>query len=423
MSHASPLLDELAWRELLYQSTDGLAAHLSTGSVTAYCGFDATGPSLHVGHLVPVMSLVRLQRFGVRPVALVGGGTALIGDPSGRTAERLLQTRETIEENARKIHAQLERFLDFSGPSAAIMRNNLDWLGKLGAIDFMRDIGKHFTVNYMMGKESVKARMEAGISYTEFSYMLLQAYDYLELHRREGVTLQVGGSDQWGNITAGMELIRRIAGGEAHALTMPLVTTASGVKFGKTEAGTSVWLDPAQTSPYKFFQFWIQTDDRDAGRYLRYFTLLPREEVEALDRETAEHPERRAAQQALAVHMTALAHGEEAARTAAEVSGLLFGGGDPQSLSAAALEALRHEVPFVEVDMNAALDANDLFTAAGLTASKGAARRLLEQGGMYVNGRRLTAAERSVGRDALLHGRYLLLRKGARDYALVGVRG
>src|SRR5688572_14765181 len=283
MTHASTLLDELAWRELLYQHTDALAAHLDAGPVSAYCGFDPTGPSLHVGHLVPVMTLVHLQRHGHRPIALVGGGTGMIGDPSFRNAERPLASAEVVEDNTRRIRAQLERFLDFTGPTAARMRDNADWLLQLGAVDFMRDVGKHFTVNYMMAKESVKARLEDGISYTEFSYMLLQAYDYLELHRREGVTLQVGGSDQWGNITAGMELIRRVEGHESHALTVPLVTTAAGTKFGKTEAGTSFWLDPDRTSPYQFYQFWINADDRDLHKYLRFFTLLPREQVEELD--------------------------------------------------------------------------------------------------------------------------------------------
>jgi tyrosyl-tRNA synthetase len=426
MTHApdrtSTLLEELAWRELLYQQTDGLENHLKGGPVAAYCGFDATGPSLHVGHLVPVMALVRLQRHGHRPIALVGDGTAMIGDPSGRSAERPLQTEEVIDENARQIHRQLERFLDFSGPTAARMRKNGEWLRSLAAIEFMRDVGKHFTVNYMMAKESVKARLDAGISYTEFSYMLLQAYDYLELHRREGVTLQVGGSDQWGNITAGMELIRRIVGREAHALTLPLVTTATGAKFGKTEAGTSIWLDARMTSPYKFYQFWINTDDRDVGRYLRYFTLLERETVETLDRATMETPERREAQQTLARDVTSRAHGEEAARAAAEVSALLFGKADPEAMSAAAFETLRDEVPFAQLPlMSADLDVLELFTTAGLTASKGAGKRLLEQGGMYVNGRRLSPTDRSVGESALLEGKYLLLRKGAREYALVAL--
>ncbi len=421
VSDHKQVLDELAWRGLLHQYTEGLGESLASGPITAYCGFDPSAPSLHVGSLVPVMGLVHLQRAGHRPIALVGAGTGMIGDPSGKRTERLLMTPEMVEANAAGIHHQLERFLDFTGPTAARMRNNADWLLPLTAIGFMRDVGKHFTVNYMMQKESVKARLDEGISYTEFSYMLLQAYDYLELHRREGCTLQVGGSDQWGNITAGMELIRKVVGAETHALTYPLVTSASGAKFGKTEAG-AVWLDAELTSPYKFFQFWINVDDRDVGRFLRFFTLLPRRTIEQLDGETAGQPERRAAQQALAQEVTARVHGEAAARVAAEVSALLFGKGDPKALSLEALQALADEVPFARVSFDGAgIDVLELFASAKLVASKGAARRLLEQGGLYVNGDRLSAADQTLGRERLLPGGHLLLRKGARDYALVRV--
>ena len=421
------LLDELAWRGLLNQYTEGLPEWLERGAVTAYCGFDPSAPSLHVGNLVPVMGLVHLQRAGHRPIVLVGGGTGMIGDPSGKTAERQLNSPDVVAENTRAIRSQLERFLDFSGTQGrpgAIMRDNAEWLLTIGAVEFMRDVGKHFTVNYMLQKESVKSRMEAGISYTEFSYMLLQAYDYLELHRREGATLQLGGSDQWGNITAGVELIRRTEGHESHALTLPLVTTAAGTKFGKTEAG-AVWLDPARSSPYRMYQFWINTDDRDVGRYLRFFTLLGREEIESLECEVAEHPERRAAQQALADDVTARVHGAGAARAAAEVSALLFGKGEARSLSPEALEALAAEVPFVELPApeGETIDVLELFVAAKLAQSKGAARRLLEQGGLNVNGRRLGASDRAVAREELLPDGHLLLRKGARDYALVRVVG
>jgi tyrosyl-tRNA synthetase len=419
VSDHKPVLDELAWRGLIHQYTEGLAESLAAGPVSAYCGFDPSAPSLHVGSLVPVMGLVHLQRSGHRPIALVGAGTGMIGDPSGKRTERQLLTPDMVEANAAQIHEQLERFLDFTGPAAARMRNNAEWLLPLTAIGFMRDVGKHFTVNYMMQKEAVKTRLEDGISYTEFSYMLLQAYDYLELHRLEGCTLQVGGSDQWGNITAGIELIRKMAGASAHGLTYPLITTASGTKFGKTEAG-AVWLDANQTSPYQFFQFWINIDDRDVGRFLRIFTLLPRKTIEELDRETAEHPERRGAQQALANEVTARVHGEEAARVAGEVSALLFGKGDPKSLSAKALQALAKEVPFVRLSSDGAgVDVLELFTRAKLVASKGAARRLLEQGGLYVNGDRLSADDKTLGGDRLLPGGHLLLRKGAREYALV----
>ncbi|HEX5410182.1 MAG TPA: tyrosine--tRNA ligase [Gemmatimonadaceae bacterium] len=424
MSSTTSVLDELAWRGLVYQHTDGLAERLGTGPIAAYCGFDPTAPSLHVGNLVPVMGLAHLQRHGHRPIALVGGGTGLIGDPSGKSAERQLHAREIVEANARAIRAQLEHFLDFTGANAAIMPDNAEWLLSLGAVDFMRDVGKHFTVNYMMQKESVKARMDAGISYTEFSYMLLQAYDYLELHRRHGATLQIGGSDQWGNITAGIELIRRVAGAESHALTLPLVTTAAGAKFGKTEAG-AVYLDPARTSPYRMYQFWINTDDRDVGKYLRYFTLLARADIDALDQAVREHPERREAQQALARDMTSRVHGADAARAAEEVSTLLFGKRDPRELSAAALEALMREVPCVEVAMpeSGAFDTLDLFVSGGLATSRGAARRLLEQGGLSVNGNRLGTDARAVAATGALGGRYLLLRKGAKEYCLVKIRG
>ena len=420
----TPLLAELSWRGLLYQHTEGLDAALSAGLV-AYCGFDPTAPSLHVGSLVPVMGLVHLQRTGHVPIALVGGGTGMIGDPSGKSTERQLQTRETIEANSRAIGAQLARFLDFSGPAAAIMGDNAEWLLPLGAVEMLRDIGKHFTVNYMLAKESVKARLEGGISFTEFSYMLLQAYDYLQLHQRHGATLQICGSDQWGNITAGIELIRRVTGHESHALTLPLVTTAGGTKFGKTEAG-AVYLDPAMTSPYKFYQFWINADDRDVSRWLRFFTLLDRATIEALDHETREHPERRAAQRTLAEDMTSRVHGDEALRTAGEVSALLFGGSDPSGLSVQALDALAAEIPFARARWTRA-DASadgrsfglqEALVAAGLASSKSDARRTIQQGGVSVNGVR-ASGDAPVVPAQCLHGSYVLLKKGARNYALL----
>ena len=418
--HASqPLLDELTWRGLVYQHTDGLADALNGGSVSVYAGFDPTGPSLHVGHLVPVMGLAHLQRAGHRPIALVGGGTGLIGDPSGKTTERQLSSAEEVARNARGLEEQLRLFLDFAGPSAARMRDNAAWLCKLGAVDFMRDVGKHFTVNYMLAKESVQSRIEGGISFTEFSYMLLQAYDFLELHRREGVTLQIGGSDQWGNITAGLELIRRVEGTTAHGLTMPLVTTASGSKFGKTESG-AVWLDPKRTTPYKFYQFWINVDDRDVGRYLRYFTLLPRTRIEELDAALAAAPEKREAQQTLARDVTSRVHGDEAASVAEEVSRVLFGKAEPASLSERVLDALSEEVPFTAVAT--APTVADALVTLKLVASKSAVRRLIEQGGVYVNGERATAAT-DLASVRPLAGGYHLLRKGAREYGLVRVGG
>jgi tyrosyl-tRNA synthetase len=430
MQTTGGVLDELRWRGLVHQHTDGTADALAAGPISAYIGFDPTGSSLHVGSLVPIMVLVHLQRHGHRPIALVGGGTGMIGDPSGKSSERQLLTSEQVAVNARVIRAQLERFLTFTGPSAARMRDNAEWLTPLHLVDFLRDTGKHFTVNYMLQKESVRSRMEAGISFTEFTYMLLQAYDFLELRRRDGVTLQLGGSDQWGNITAGIELIRRVDGAEAHALTMPLVTTSSGAKFGKTEAG-AVWLDADRTSPYAFYQFWLGTEDADAGRYLRYYTLLSREEIESLDAETASAPERRTAQQALARDVTRRVHGEAALAAAEQVSTFFFGGLEAAALSEDALAVLRAEAPFAEVERDALVsetdparfDAFKLLVASGLAASNGAAKRLLEQGGVSVNKRKLAAADRHMpASDVLLRGGHVVVGKGKRDYALLRVR-
>ena len=415
MQAKNSLLDELSWRGMIYQHTDGLADALATGEVSAYVGFDPTAPSLHLGHLVPVMGLAHLQRAGHRPVALVGGGTGMIGDPSGKTSERPLASIEEIEANSRSIEKQLEQFLDFTGPRAARMRDNAAWLRPLKAVEFMRDVGKHFTVNYMLAKDSVQSRIEGGISFTEFSYMLLQAYDFLELNRREGVTLQMGGSDQWGNITAGLELIRRVEGKTAHALTMPLVTTVTGSKFGKTEEG-AVWLDPGRTSPYKFYQYWINVDDRDTGKYLRLFTLLSRKEIEALDKLIETAPEKRGAQQALAREVTARVHGDEAARVAEGVSQVLFGKADPTTLTEPVLKALSQEVPFAEAHETPGL--LDALVTLKLAASKSAAKRLVEQGGVSLNGRRANA-DTDLANAKPLVGRYYLIRKGARDYGLL----
>jgi tyrosyl-tRNA synthetase len=424
------VLNELQWRGLVAQHTDGVPAALAAGPVSAYIGFDPTGSSLHVGSLIQIMILVHLQRAGHRPVALVGGGTGMIGDPSGKTVERQLLTPEQVADNVASIRAQLEHFLDFEGPSAARMRDNSTWLGDVHLIPFLRDIGKHFTVNYMLQKESVRSRMDAGISFTEFSYMLLQAYDFLELRRRDGVTLQLGGSDQWGNITAGIELIRRVDGAEAHGLTVPLVTTSTGTKFGKTEAG-AVWLDAARTSPYAFYQFWRSTDDADVGRYLRYYTLLSHGEIEALEAATASAPEQRAAQTALARDVTRRVHGAPALEAAEQVSTFFFGGLDPRELTDDAFRILRAEAPFTEVDAASvasesdasSFDAFKLLTASGLAASNGAAKRLLEQGGVSVNKRKIGAAERLVPREgALLRGGHVVVGKGKRDYAVLRVR-
>ncbi|HXT14531.1 MAG TPA: tyrosine--tRNA ligase [Gemmatimonadaceae bacterium] len=423
-SHA--LLDDLQWRGLLYQSTEEVGDLLNSGPISGYIGFDPTAPSLHIGTLLVIMLLVRLQRHGHRPVALAGGGTGLIGDPGGKTSERPLSDAATVAANAESIRRQLERFLDFSGSNAARMVNNAEWLVELRAVDFMRDVGKHFTVNYMLQKDSVQGRMEAGISYTEFSYMLLQAYDFLELRRRHDVRLQMGGSDQWGNITAGIELIRRTTGQDAHAITSPLVTTSAGTKFGKTEAG-AVWLDASLTTPYKFYQFLITADDRDAGRYLRYFTLLDRPTIEELDRATAEQPEKREAQRVLAREVTTIVHGERAVTAASEVSELLFGGKEPQSLSREALQALALEIPVFTLEPKDEPTTYDVLEATlvgpdALFSSKADMRRMLQQGGVYLNGRRLSPEREPLKKEDRLGGEFVLVRKGARSYGLVKVK-
>jgi len=418
------LLEELRWRGMIHQHTDGLADALGRGMVSGYAGFDPTASSLHVGHLMPVMGLVHLQRHGHRPVFLAGGGTGMIGDPSGKSVERPLLTLDEIAANTEQIRAQLERFVDTSGKNGAIVDNNAKWLAGLKAIDFMRDVGKHFTVNYMMQKESVKARLEGGLSYTEFSYMLLQAYDFLQLHDRYDVSLQVGGSDQWGNITAGIELIRRAKSAEAHALTFPLLTTASGTKFGKTEAG-ALWLDAERTSPYQFYQFWVNTDDRDVARMLRYFTLLDRREIDRLDAATKEKPEAREGQRALARDVTGRVHGEQELKAVEEVSQLLFGKGDPKGLSRDALRLLEREIPTFTIE-GGELEPQAVINAlvgegTALFKSRREAKQAVEQGGVYLNGERLGADRGVIRPDELLDGKYLLVRKGARSYGLVRV--
>jgi tyrosyl-tRNA synthetase len=425
-SHA--LLDDLQWRGLLHQHTDEVAEALHSGPITGYIGFDPTAPSLHIGNLLVIMLLVRLQRHGHRPVALVGGGTGLIGDPGGKVSERPLAAAEVVADNAARIHKQLERFLDFTGPLAARMIDNAEWLGDLRAIEFMRDVGKHFTVNYMLQKDSVKGRMEAGISYTEFSYMLLQAYDFLQLRKRHDVRLQMGGSDQWGNITAGIELIRRAMGADAHAITSPLVTTSAGTKFGKTEAG-AVWLDATLTSPYQFYQFLVNVEDRDVGRYLRLFTLMSQEEIAALDEAVANQPDKREAQRALARDVTRRVHDIKPLAAAEEVSGLLFGGSDPRSLSLDALIALKLEIPVFSIEPDPArteITTYDVLEAAcvgpsALFKSKGEARRMVQQGGVYLNGQRMDVERRPLATDELLGGKYVLIRKGSRSYGLVEI--
>jgi tyrosyl-tRNA synthetase len=426
---AGDLLGELRWRGLLHDATEGAAEHLAEASRTIYAGFDPTGPSLHIGHLLPVMGLVHAQRAGHTPIALVGGGTGLIGDPSGKTAERKLLTKEQVGANAEAIRAQLEHFLDFDAESnAARMRNNLDWLGGLPLVDFLRDVGKHFSVNQLLAKESVKRRIasdETGISFTEFSYALLQSYDFLELHRSEGCTMQMGGSDQWGNITAGIDLVRRMDGARAYGVVFPLITQASGTKFGKTEEG-GVWLDAGMTSPFRFYQYWINVHDADVVKYLKYFTLLSADRVEELAAEVASAPQARAAQKALAEDVTRRLHGETGLAAAERATRALFGG-EVEGLSAEAIADIFADVPSTEIARDALGGAGkplvDLLAEAGIASSKGDARRSIEGGGVYVNGVRVADAAAVVTPDQVIEGRFLLIRMGKKRYHLVAVRG
>ncbi len=427
VSTAANFIEEMRWRGMIYDMTEGTEEALAREKLTAYIGFDPTADSLHVGSLLPIMALVHLQRHGHTPIALVGGGTGMIGDPSGKTKERQLLDERQLAHNLAGIRAQLGRFLLFEGvDNPAMMIDNADWLRPLRLLDFLRDTGKHFTVNYMMTKDSVKSRLaaEEGISFTEFSYMLLQAYDFLTLFREHGCTVQMGGSDQWGNITAGIELIRRIEDSKAHGLTMPLVTTTSGVKFGKTEAGT-IWLDPARTSPFRFFQFWLNTADEDVIQYLKFFTLLGPDEIGELEEAVRTAPHERAAQRRLAEEVTRLVHGEGALASALRATGVLFGG-DLEGLSAAELLDIFAEVPSSDVSRTdlegEGLPLVDLVYLCGLESSKKRARQLVESGGVYLNNRRVDDRERVIRPDDAIEGRMLVLRKGKKQYHLVQVR-
>ena len=414
----SNLFAELEWRGFVHHATQGIGAHLADGRRTAYCGFDPTAPSLQLGNLMPIMLLRHFQLAGHKPIVLMGGGTGLIGDPSGKRNERPLLSKEQIRENLQRQRDQMAKLLDFDGPAQALVLNNADWLVKQSLVDFLRDVGKHFSVNIMLQKESVKARLDAGISYTEFSYMLLQAYDFLHLFRDCGCTIQVGGSDQWGNITAGIDLIRRVAGGEAHGLVAPLVTMASGAKFGKTEAG-AIYLDPALTSPYKFYQFWYNVDDRDVEAYLKLFTLLPRPDIEGQIKTHKNDPSRREAQAKLAIEATTMVHGKQAAYNATAVNAILFSDLDPRQVEASALDLLAQEIPTARVPSSDGLSLVDAVVQAGLAKSKSEARRAIEQGGIYVNQQRVKDPARKIAPPDWLTGGNLLLRKGKKDYALL----
>jgi tyrosyl-tRNA synthetase len=419
--------DEFAWRGIVYDATEGLQEVLGRERITAYIGFDPTASSLHVGSLLPAMALARLQRFGHTPIAIVGGGTGMVGDPSGKSLERGLLTREQIDENLAGLRRQLERFLEFDrAGNAARIVNNADWLASFDLLGFLRDTGKYFTVNYMLQKESVSRRLESedGISYTEFSYLLLQARDYLELFDRYGCTLQLGGSDQWGNITAGIDLIRKLRARKAHGLVMPLVTTASGVKFGKTEAGT-VWLDAGRTSPFRFYQFWLNTDDRDVVSYLKYFTFLEAESIRQLEAATIEAPDRREAQRVLAREATLLVHGPDQVARAEHASSLLFGEEiaslDVEDVLAVFEDVPSHELPATEI--RDGIGIVELIARVQLAASKSEARRLVQSGGIYVNNRRTADVQLKLFADRAIGGRIFILRKGQKQQCVVRITG
>ena len=412
------LFDEFQWRGMVYDATEGAQEMLAKERVTCYIGFDPTASSVHVGTLLPIMALARLQRFGHSPIALVGGGTGMIGDPSGKSQERTLLTIEEIDVNARGMRAQLERFLDFNAtPNAARMMNNADWLRTIGLLEFLRDTGKHFTVNYMMAKESVKRRLggDEGISFTEFSYLLLQSHDYLHLHRATGCTLQMGGSDQWGNIVAGCDLIRKVEGGKAHGLVLPLVTTSAGTKFGKTEAGT-VWLDPARTSERDFYQFWLNTDDRDVIKYLKFFTWLDRSEIDALEKSLQDDPSARTAQRRLADEVTRTVHGERALTQVQSDAALRFGG----AVSAEALQQVAPSATVSAEKIKAGLVNTELVLIAGLAKSKSEAFRLIEQGGITINDVAVSDP-RGLVTEAQALGHRFKVSKGRRNVAVVEI--
>ena len=428
------IIDELSWRGLLADTTDlaELRSALKSGPVTFYAGFDPTAPGLHIGNLALLLTMRRLQLAGHRPIGLVGGATGLIGDPSGKSAERVLNPREVVAQWVERIRGEVSRFLDFdAGESSAQVVSNLDWTGEMHVLDFLRDIGKHFPVNRMLDRESVKARLEAGgISYTEFSYQLLQAMDYLELHRRHGCTLQLGGSDQWGNLVAGVDLIRRVEGASGHALAIPLVTKADGTKYGKTEGG-AIWISADLLPPYSFYQFWLNVADAEVPGLLRVYSFKSREEIEALSAESVERPAARAGQRALAEEITTLVHGADECRRAIAASQALFGQGELSAVDERTLEAAKAEVPSFDLKIG---DVNirgaeslptvaDLMAGTGIVPSKSAARRTIAEGGAYLNNQKVTDVDASPTPDDLLHGRFLILRRGKRTVGAVEFNG
>ena len=417
------ILDELTWRGLVALSTgpDELRQALNPGPITVYCGFDPTAPGLHIGNLVQLLTLSRMQRAGHRPIGLVGGATGLIGDPSGKSAERVLNPREVVAQWVERIRGEVARFLDFEpGPSGALLVSNLEWTENLSALEFLRDIGKHFPVSQMLSRESVKARLEAGgISYTEFSYQILQAYDYLELFRRHGCTLQLGGSDQWGNLVSGVDLIRRVTGATAHALATPLITKPDGTKYGKTEGG-AIWLSPELMTPYAFYQFWINRSDAEVPGLLRVFTFRSAEEIEVLEQQTREKPAARAGQHVLAEDVTTLVHGAQECAKAVAASRALFGQGELADLDERTLDDALAEVPrvsIVRMPGDPLPTVADLLAATGIVQSKSAARRAIAAGGAYLNNRKVMSEDARPDHADLLRGRFLVLRRGKRTVA------
>ncbi|MBI4547997.1 MAG: tyrosine--tRNA ligase [Ignavibacteriae bacterium] len=433
--------EELSWRGFIHSSTRGIEKHVAKNKVTGYIGFDPTAPSLHVGSLLPIMGLVHLQRFGHTPIAIAGGGTGMIGDPSGKTQERKLLSEKEIEANLEGIKTQLAQFLDFKAKNnSAKLVNNAEWLDKISMMDFLRDVGKHFSINEMLAKDSVKSRIDPalggqGMSFTEFSYSLLQSYDYLNLYDRYHCTVQMGGSDQWGNIVSGIDLIRRCRGVEVHGIVFPLITTSSGVKFGKTESGT-VWLDPALTSPYKFYQFWLNVEDKDVINFLQFFTLLPQSGIEQFHGETIEGalgwlpktPEKREAQKKLAEEVTRMVHGETALAQAVKASTIFFGGEiTPQGgVSEAELLDIFSDVPSIEVAKDklsgTGMPLIDLLVITNVATSKSDARRAIQGGGIYLNNVRVADVEKTVTMNETIRGKFVVLRKGTKNYCLVKVQ-
>ncbi|RVW05778.1 tyrosine--tRNA ligase [Rhodococcus xishaensis] len=418
------ILDELTWRGLIAQSTDleALRREAEAGPVTLYAGFDPTGPSLHAGHLVPLLALKRFQRAGHRPIVLAGGATGMIGDPRD-VGERAMNSAETVADWSERIRSQLERFVDFDdSPTGAVIENNANWTSKLTAIDFLRDIGKHFSVNVMLARDTVKRRLESdGISYTEFSYMLLQANDFVHLRRNYGCRLQVGGADQWGNIVAGVDLNRKLDGESVHALTVPLVTSADGKKFGKSTGGGSLWLDPEMTSPYAWYQYFVNTSDADVVRYLRWFTFLTRDELAELEVATAERPQAREAQRRLAAEMTTLVHGQANTDAVELASQALFGRAELSDLDEPTLASALTEASVAEVRAGDSNTIVELLVASGLCESKGAARRAVKEGGAYVNNKRIPAEDWVPETVDMLHGQWLVLRRGRKNFAGIKV--